>query len=98
MKHSIFLITFLIASNVSFAEVISKSFELRYVSDDAKADGATGFKGASSLFDNDDRLEYLNRYATYAKGYFDDPRMDKKVVTLDPVSYTHLTLPTNREV
>lgn len=83
MKNSIFLITFLIASNASFAEVISKSFELRYVSDDAKADGATGFKGASSLFDNDDRLEYLNRYATYAKGYFNDPRMDKKVVTLD---------------
>ena len=29
---------------------------------------------------------------------FEDPKDSKMYITLEPVSYTHLTLPTNREV
>jgi len=83
MKRVIALALFLVGVNCLFAEPFSSSFEIRYVSDDVKADGATGFKGSSAIFDNDQRLEYLENYAEYAKEYFNDPHMDKKVVSLD---------------
>jgi hypothetical protein len=69
---------FVFVANIALAETISSSFELRYISDDSAADGASGFKGASSIFNNDQRLEYLKNYAEYAKKYFDDPSLDKK--------------------
>lgn len=65
------------------AAELSRSFEIRVISADEKANGATGFKGSSSIFTNNDRLEYLKHYAEYAKGFFNDPGLDKKVVSLD---------------
>ena len=65
------------------AAELSRSFEIRVISADEKANGATGFKGSSSIFTNKDRLEYLKHYAEYAKGFFNDPGLDKKVVSLD---------------
>jgi hypothetical protein len=83
MKLVVALALFLAGVNCLFAKTISRSFELRYVSDAVAADGPSGFKGASSVFDNDQRLEYLKNYGEYGKKYFGDTGMDKKVVSLD---------------
>lgn len=83
MKDLTALAIFLVSANCMFAGTISRCFELRYVSDDVKANGASGFKGSRSLFDDQQRLEYLKTYAEYAKRYFNDPGMDKKVVSLE---------------
>ena len=83
MKKLILVLLVLAGSGCLFGDVISRSFELRYVSDDAKADGASGFKGSSSIFDNEQRLEYLKNYGEYAKKYFDDPGLDKMVVSVE---------------
>ena len=65
------------------ADDVSRSFEIRVISDDPKADGPTGFKGDSSIFSNDDRIQYLKQYGEYAKRFFNDPGLDRKVVSLD---------------
>jgi hypothetical protein len=59
MKLVVALALFLAGVNCLFAKTISRSFELRYVSDAVAADGPSGFKGGSSVFDNNQRLEYL---------------------------------------
>ncbi|MCH7751129.1 MAG: hypothetical protein IH898_03090, partial [Planctomycetes bacterium] len=83
MKTLLAFLAILGCADQLLAAEISRSFELRVVSDDEQANGATGFKGSSSIFNNEDRLEYLKNYAEYAKGFFNDPGMDKKVVSLD---------------
>jgi len=83
IASSILMFLFLFVADISIAETISRSFELRYVSDDSNADGASGFKGESSIFDDDQRLEYLTNYARYATEYFNDTLMNKKVVSLE---------------
>ncbi len=83
MKNLTALVIFLVSTNCMFAETISRCFELRYVSSDAKADGVSDFKGPQTIFDDRQRLEYLKTYAEYAKRYFNDPGMDKKVVSLE---------------
>ena len=83
MKSLTILTIGFLSANLAFAGSISRSFELRYVSEDKKADGETGFKGGDATFDTDDRIEYLKNYAEYAKKYFNDPALDKKVVSLE---------------
>ncbi len=50
----------------------SKSFELRYFSDDPGANGETDFKGETQVFDTDQRVEFLKHYADFSKRFFDD--------------------------
>jgi hypothetical protein len=57
----------------------SKSFELRYISKDAKANGETDFKGPTSVFDTDQRIEFLKHYADFAADFFEDPNFDYQV-------------------
>lgn len=70
------------------AEVVSRAFELRYLSRDPKANGETDFKGPTAVFDTEQRMEYLRHYADYAVRFFNDPRLDSKVVNGDEVSGT----------
>ncbi len=77
-------VTMLTAGHALHAEPISQSFELRYVTRDGAGNGPNGFiGGANALFDTDQRLEYLRHYAAYAQQFFNDPALDKKVVSLD---------------
>ncbi len=72
---------FLMACPVrAWAADISGSFELRYVTDDVRADGETDFKGATAVFDTGERVEFLARYADYAKRWFGDPDLDRVLV------------------
>ena len=83
-KRILVFMLFLASVNCLFGQPLSRSFELRYITDDPKADGQSGFKGGRcSVFSTDQRLEYLKNYAEYAKVFFNDPSMNKKVVSLD---------------
>lgn len=74
------IISLVLLSQKIAAQEVSKSFELRYFTKDAKANGETDFKGETEYFDTEQRVEYLNKYAEVAKQFFDDPNLDTKVV------------------
>lgn len=67
------------------AEEISRSFEFRYVTDNPAANGVTDFKGETAIFDTDERIAFLGRYAEYASEYYNDPELDTEVVSDDEV-------------
>lgn len=61
-------------------KVLSKSFELRYVTADSSANGETDFKGPTAYFNTDQRIEYLKHYSDYASKFFDDTSLAEQVV------------------
>ncbi|WP_168122298.1 hypothetical protein [Paenibacillus sp. HB172176] len=63
----------------------ARSFELRYFSSDASADGETDFKGPTAVFNTEERLRYLRQYADYARTFFANPAWDRKAVSDDEV-------------
>ncbi|MDR9410889.1 MAG: hypothetical protein RI573_18735, partial [Balneolaceae bacterium] len=66
-------------------EIISKSFEFRYVSSDAAANGITDFKGPTSVFDLDERMDYLAKFAQYGAGFFNDQGLNTMVVQQEEI-------------
>jgi len=70
----------------SAAQEISRAFEFRYVSEDSRANGETDFKGETAVFSTEERVEFLRRYAVYAGTYFNDPGLNKEVVSDEEVS------------
>ena len=56
------------------ARASSKSFELRYYQNNPAANGETDFHGETAVFNTEQRIEFLSRYAEYAKDFFDDPQ------------------------
>ena len=66
--------------------VMSQSFELRYVTSDSKANGETDYKGATEWMTTDQRVEYLTHWQQYASKYFGDTGLDQQVVSDDEVS------------
>ncbi|MEM0991566.1 MAG: hypothetical protein AAGI49_00955 [Bacteroidota bacterium] len=71
-----------------FGQVVSRSFELRYFIDSTIAQGTVGFNGDSTIFTAEDRLDYLDQYANYAKAFFQDKDLDEDAV--DPVALRQL--------
>lgn len=67
-------------------DVLSQSFELRYVTSDAKANGETDYKGATEWMTTDQRIEYLTHWQQYASRFFNDPSLSEQVVTSDEVA------------
>ena len=59
---------------------------MRYFSNNPKANGETDFKGETAVFNTEDRVEYLKRYAKAAKEFFNDPNLDTKVVSDDQLT------------
>ncbi|MFW5944904.1 MAG: hypothetical protein ACOCTU_06555, partial [Bacteroidota bacterium] len=47
------------------SQEISKSFELRYLSDNPEANGETDFKGETAVFDTEQRVNFLHHWAEY---------------------------------
>ena len=66
--------------------VLSQSFELRYVTGDARANGETDYKGATEWMTTEQRIEYLSHWQQYASKYFDDQALAQQVVTNDEVA------------
>ena len=72
--------------SLAAGEEISRAFEFRYVTDNPKADGETDFKGETSIFTTEERISFLKRYAEYASSFFNDPGLDREVVTFAEAS------------
>ena len=66
--------------------VLSQSFELRYVTSDVRANGETDFKGATEWMTTDQRVEYLHHWQQYASKRFGDETLAQQVVTDDEVT------------
>ncbi|WP_135553622.1 glycoside hydrolase family 2 protein [Paenibacillus cymbidii] len=66
--------------------IVSRSFELRYFSSDPAADGETDFKGQTSVFDTEQRVEYLRQYARHARHFFGNPQWNRLAVTDEEVA------------
>lgn len=63
--------------------IISKNFELRYISHNPAANGETDFKGETSTLSTEQRVDFLNEYARKMEGMYDDFSLDEPIVTLD---------------
>lgn len=68
------------------SNVLSQSFELRYVTADTRANGETDFKGATEWMTTDQRVEYLHHWQQYASKRFGDETLAQQVVTDDEVT------------
>lgn len=64
-------------------ELISDSFELRYISKDKSANGETDFKGETSTLTTEQRVDFLNAYAERMSRQYDDYSLDKPIVSLE---------------
>jgi len=60
-----------------------RSFELRYFSQDEKANGETDFKGETSTLDTEQRVQFLNEYFKQAQNHFDDFDLDHPIIPMD---------------
>ena len=67
-------------------QTVSQSFELRYVTSDARANGETDYKGATEWMTTDQRIDYLHHWQQYASKFFNDQSLAQQVVTNDEVS------------
>ncbi|MEN8230805.1 MAG: glycoside hydrolase family 2 TIM barrel-domain containing protein [Bacteroidota bacterium] len=60
---------------------LSAGYEVRYFSKDPKANGETDFKGETSTLNNEKRLGFLKYFADEVSSYYDDPGLNREVVT-----------------
>lgn len=65
------------------AQVISRSFEVRYFSNSPKADGETDFKGKTEFLTTPQRVNFLNAYADFGKIFWNDAELNKEVYPLE---------------
>ena len=71
----------LLAARSAAGPEISRAFELRYVTGDAQANGETDFKGSTTIFSTEQRIEFLRHYERVAGKFSQDPDWDKRVVS-----------------
>lgn len=60
---------------------VSTSFEVRYFTQDEKANGETDLKGESEWMSLDKRIEFLHEYANHASLFFNDKDLNTKLVS-----------------
>ena len=81
MKRTLLLIPALLLSLGARAQQQVTTFEMRHYSSDAKANGVTDFHGETEVFDTEQRVEALNRYADYASKFWGDPQLNTPLFT-----------------
>jgi hypothetical protein len=84
-RLNIVCIILIAVSSLSLAQ-ISTSFELRYYSKEKNAEGITDFKGENEVFSTDQRIDFLNTYADFAKEWFSDSSLNRKVNEPEDIS------------
>jgi len=62
---------------------LSSGYEIRYFSKDVNANGETDFKGETSVFTTDERIEFLNYYAKEVSAYYGDKGLNTEVAPDD---------------
>lgn len=71
---------------------ISRSFELRYVTNNPKANGITDFKGENEIFDTDQRIKFLKTWGNYAKKFSNDVDLTKQAISENEIKQRLLNL------
>ncbi len=66
-----------ILTGTILAQESVKTFEMRYFTNNPKADGVTDFHGETELFDTDQRIDLLNEYARFSSRFWGDPDLDR---------------------
>ncbi|MDF2716012.1 MAG: hypothetical protein K0R28_2937, partial [Paenibacillus sp.] len=61
----------------------SETYEFFYCSGSDEGNGVTDFSGETSVFDTEQRIQFLSRYAEQAKEWFDDPGLCREVVPFE---------------
>src|SRR5699024_86238 len=59
---------------------VHTTFEMRYITSDSKADGETDFTGESEWMSLDQRIDFLNKYAAFASGFYGNLGLDKPLI------------------
>lgn len=80
MRKIILQILFLILSVCAYAQHVT-TFEMRYLTNDAKADGVTDFHGETEWLDTNQRVAVLNQYAAFASSFWGDPTLSTPLFT-----------------
>ena len=61
------------------------TFEMRYFSKDAKANGETDFHGDTEVMSIEERVKALGKYAAYSSKFWGDPQFNTPLFTDDDV-------------
>lgn len=69
----------------TLSQPLSGTFELRYFTEDKKADGETDFKGETEWMSTEQRVQFLDKYSQYASRYFENPDLDRNLVSRSEV-------------
>lgn len=80
VKFTIICIVQLVGFGLS-GQRLSSSHEIRYYSSNQKANGETDFKGETTIFNTDQRIEFLKYYADEVSAYFNDKDLNTEVVS-----------------
>ena len=86
MRLKLFILLSLAAVSASINAQQVTTFEARYFSKDPKADGVTDLHGKTEIFDNEQRVAFLNSYASYASRFWGNPGFDKPLFSDADVS------------
>ncbi|MBP3269209.1 MAG: hypothetical protein J6L98_00885, partial [Bacteroidales bacterium] len=86
MRLKLFLLLSLAAVSASINAQEVTTFEARYFSKSPKADGVTDLHGETEIFDIDQRVAFLNSYASYASRFWGNPGFDKPLFSDADVS------------
>lgn len=63
----------------------SETYEFFYCSGSDEGNGVTDFSGETSVFETEQRVQFLSRYADQGKEWFDDPGLCREVVPFEDV-------------
>ena len=80
MRRIFLAILLLAATSCLYAQQVS-TFEMRYLTNDTKADGVTDFHGENEWLNTDQRVKVLGRYADFASKFWGDPELDTPLFT-----------------
>ena len=84
--RKLLFISFLLTATTLSAQQQVTTFEMRHFKNDAKANGVTDFHGETEVFDTEQRVEALNRYADYASKFWGDEGLNTPMFTDNEVS------------
>lgn len=76
---SFWFVVFCLFASPAKSQHLSSSYEVRYFSKNANANGETDFKGETSVFSTDERISFLNYYANEVSAYYNDQDLNTEV-------------------
>ena len=75
MKHK-FIFIFLLSGILTAGAQEYTSFDMRWLTNDVKANGVTDFHGETEWLDTVGRVDALNKYADFAASFWGDPKLN----------------------